>query len=283
MLNVPPGYSSLALGPAAIMVKSEYKDALLQQGINDPEGLLRSACTAPAKHSGRGAVPAIDIAGRPEERMLIRKYLRGGMLRFINHDIFLGSERPFRELDVTVAAANLGLPVPDILAAVSLSLTGPLYRVYLISRELPNCCDLPNYLGSLKSEPSDVFYRKKEAVMTCAARLIRTMHDKGFYHADLNLKNILVDCSNPQQLFIIDWDKSTRTNRITPEQRRSNLVRFCRSMNKLSLKGLPATKDDARRLLTTYWQDDTEISLCLQLLKRALSRRRLIRHLFPPK
>ena len=74
------------------------------------------------------------------------------------------------------------------------------------------------------------------------ADCIRHMHDSGFYHGDLNLKNILVSRADVRQLFIIDWDKSTHTQgSLGLDARQRNVVRFCRSAEKLRTRGIPCT------------------------------------------
>ena len=77
-----------------------------------------------------------------------------------------------------------------------------------------------------------------------AARAVRVMHDQGFYHGDLNLKNILIDAEQRNTVYIIDWDKSQEQENISPAQRSSNMVRCCRSMVKLREQGLALTERD---------------------------------------
>ena len=67
----------------------------------------------------------------------------GGLMRFINRDLYLDGERSFRELAITSAAARCGIPTVEVLAAVSIKAAGPLYRCFLFTRELPGCIDLP--------------------------------------------------------------------------------------------------------------------------------------------
>ena len=111
-------------------------------GLGDPERLC--AQQTGRMHAGRGAMPVIELDSS-SERIVVRKYRRGGLLRFLNADVFLGPQRPFNELAVTLRAAQAGIPVADIVGALSLRVYGPLYRHYLVSRELTDCCDLPTW------------------------------------------------------------------------------------------------------------------------------------------
>ena len=268
MFALPPGYELITKGRAAIAVRERYRDCLLGQGIGDPEKLLRSAA-AQQSPSGRGAVPSLPVSGFPEERMMVRRYLRGGLVRFINRDLYLGGERSFRELAITVEAARCGVPTVEALAAVSIKTAGALHRCFLFTRELPGCVDLPAYLRGRSA--ADSFLQDKHAVLERAAAAVRLMHDRGFFHADLNIKNILVDTARPASLYIIDWDKSRRSDGLSDARRMANAVRFCRSMIKLAGKGLPVHDDDTELFLRAYRDDEQFVQACRERLRRSVA------------
>ncbi len=70
-------------------------------------------------------MPTIELES-PSERIVVRKYQRGGLLRFLNADIFLGRHRFFNELAATLHAVEEGIPVADVPGTLSLRLCGPL-------------------------------------------------------------------------------------------------------------------------------------------------------------
>ena len=100
------------------------------------------------------------------------------------------------------------------------------------------------------------------------------MHDAGFFHADLNMKNILVCAAQPEHLYIIDWDKSQRFGQLSDNQRRANAVRFCRSMIKLAAAGLPADDDDAAAFLRSYSDNELFVQACREQLRQTVALRR---------
>ena len=100
------------------------------------------------------------------------------------------------------------------------------------------------------------------------------MHERGFFHADLNMKNILIDQGAPDRLYIIDWDKSKRLERVGEDLRRANAVRFCRSMLKLAESGLPADESDAEAFLRAYRPEEKFVRSCRDELRRTVARRR---------
>jgi tRNA A-37 threonylcarbamoyl transferase component Bud32 len=115
------------------------------------------------------------------------------------------------------------------------------------------------------------------ALARCVADQIRHMHDCGLYHADLNLKNILVSRTDVRQLFIIDWDKSThRQGALGLDDRQRNVVRFCRSAEKLrTLHDIPVPEQFTDIFIEKYWNNPSLADLSRQSLRHALKRRAL--------
>jgi tRNA A-37 threonylcarbamoyl transferase component Bud32 len=72
------------------------------------------------------------------------------------------------------------------------------------------------------------------------------MHLHGVYHADLNLKNILVRRENMEiSVYVIDFDKARLYPRGVPlEQANRNLNRLLRSVRKLDPKMKVLSEED---------------------------------------
>ncbi len=85
------------------------------------------------------------------------------------------------------------------------------------------------------------------------------MHAQGFYHGDLNMKNVLIDLANPDNIYVIDWDKSQAYKEISTTKRSSNILRFCRSMEKLRRRGLPISRSDQLFFLKSYWGEEKHV------------------------
>ena len=274
MNNLPAEYVFLQNTPATIALRKDYKNNLIEQGSCSPADLAGLSSSSENNHRGRGNVPSIPIKDRPDEKMVIRKYLRGGLFRFINRDIYLGSGRPFRELAVTVAASSKNIPTPEVLAAVSIKVLGPFYRGYLITKELSSFHDLPSCIKTLSQNREESFSNDKEILFKKVADAVRLMHDRGFYHGDLNMKNILINTFTPKNICIIDWDKSLSKGSLSRSCRGKNVRRFCRSMTKLALNGLPVTESDQHVFLNSYWQNSREAKKDLLRLNISLTIRK---------
>lgn len=268
----PSDFVLISRGRRNIAVREECREILLRQGIDTPEKLLDTRSMGSVALTGRGINACIPIQGRDQEKMVIRKYHRGGMLRFFLPDLYWGGHRPFRELCVTTEALQQGIPTVSVLAAVTEHVAGPFYRGYLISRELPSARDLPTVLGTATMSPDEARFLKKRAIFAKVAHAIRSMHDRGFYHGDLNLKNILVDTDNEDTVYILDWDKSWYKEKLSQTERSRNVLRFCRSMTKLKEKGLPFTERDQLFFLRAYWGDDKSL---MRRLRKDFVRMRL--------
>jgi tRNA A-37 threonylcarbamoyl transferase component Bud32 len=276
MIKVPSGYKIIKENASTVAVKKEYEGALMRIGISQPEHLFKKYTSVPGTSKGRGPVLSVPIEEIPGTRIMIRKYLRGGLLRFVNNDIFLGNQRPFNELYIGAEAYARDIPTAETLAAVSIKKKGPFYNGYLITKELTSCSDLSQYLKELSKCSNIDFSEKKEQVLIKTTETIRSMHDKGFLHADLNMKNILISRATPENIFIIDWDKSVLKNNLTELERSSNIIRFCRSMEKLKQQGIPVTENDQELFLNKYWRNPKKASVDLEKLKKTVLRRKLI-------
>jgi tRNA A-37 threonylcarbamoyl transferase component Bud32 len=86
--------------------------------------------------------------------------------------------------------------------------------------------------------------------------LLRQFHQAGFFHGDLQLKNILVSEEKP---FLIDFDHSYQRGILTAPEKRKNLLRLNRSVEKWKRLGLPISRTDRLRFFKAYAGEDNEI------------------------
>jgi 3-deoxy-D-manno-octulosonic acid kinase len=177
----------------------------------------RSGCE-PIPSRGRGAVYCFPLA---DGSGILRPYRRGGVVRLVFKDAYLFVNRPRREWDVHVFLFEKGFPVPEPLGVVW-ERSGVVYRGAIATRWV-GAVDI---LEFSREDP-------EEAPSICRqiGETIRRMHDLGVYHADLQVKNILVRRDNREVLFI-DFDNARRGNRLSAIARARNLLRLRRSCAK---------------------------------------------------
>ena len=194
------------------MVREEWADDIAA-------ALLEGRGCEPAGLGGRGALLRFSYAGGTG---LIRRYLRGGVVRWVLRDAYVLHNRPLRELRLHVGLYDDGLSVPVPLGAVW-ERRGLCFRGAMATGEV-DAVDLLAYLEGHGAGDG--------AVLRECGRLIRRMHDGGVFHADLQVGNILVGADGP---YLIDFDKATRRAALDRVKRARNLFRLRRSLEKNGL------------------------------------------------
>lgn len=174
----------------------------------------------------RGRGNTVFVA-TPFGNAALREYRRGGWPARVVRDryLFLGFQksRPFREFHLLSRLYVDGFPVPAPLAA-RCERQGMFYRGALMTRLLPDATTLADsLLDSLHNDSS----------LEHVGRVIRTFHAGGVDHADLNVRNILVNADD-QAVYLVDFDRSTYRpgHRVNGEK---NIRRLERSLQKLNL------------------------------------------------
>ena len=260
-IELPKTCSLIENGNATLLIKNEYKEKLLRQGILSPEQLIENTPSIPKHFKGRSFLPSVLIQESNGERMVIKHCMRGGLISFLNKDIFWGKNRTFNEMIVNTKILQKGINTTEIIAALEHKVFGPLYKTYLFSRELPECIDLITYFNGLKKKsPKQRFKEKKYLFQSIASKIVK-MHSEGIYHSDLHLKNILIQQSDDglPEIYIIDFDKTDIKEKLNPRQKAKNLLRFNRSIEKYKLRGGPVTRTDQFRFFIEYFNKDSEV------------------------
>ncbi len=207
--------------------------------IQQPEPALfapeywRSANCIVGRAQGRGNTLLLQTPYGPA---VLRQYLRGGFAARLSRDryLYLGQSRtrPFAEAYLLAGLRSLGLPVPELLGALC-TRHGMTYSGALLTLRIPDAMTLAERISS--GLESTTTWRS-------TGKCIRRFHDAGVYHADLNIRNILVDAA--QKIWLIDFDRARMVRPGNPRQA-SNLLRLKRSLRKE--KKLPEPQ------LEKYW------------------------------
>ena len=245
----PAGYQFQREENREMVISKGAAARLLRQGLLNPAGLWQRA-SRQSHLIGRGEVL---VSRGPRGAVAIRRYRHGGLLRRLTGDLFFFGNRPFQELVVTEKARTAGVTTVKILAAIRQRGWGGWYRGYLITEYLPAALDLIHYLDQ---QPSGA---KRQRVIEQAAGSVRKIHEKGIYHADLHLKNFLVEDGRRVKVYLIDFDKSRIFAKLAPSRRMKNLRRLDRSAEKLKRLGLSLTESDKKRFCHIYARDDQAI------------------------
>src|SRR4030042_429897 len=270
-IPIPHFYSLIKKNKALFLLKDGYKNFLLQQGIEDLETFLKKNLPNTTYLHGRTLHPSIPISDG--KRMILRQYFHGGLLRTFTQNVFLLSSRAFKELILTEEIRSCGIPTVEPIGAIhQVTRLPPFYRAYLLTLEVPGALNLIQYFKEIGSKPHREKLSHKRKMIRSAGLLLRQFHQSGFFHRDLQLKNILVA---GDRIRIIDFDRSSRTLILTPGKRIKNLLRLNRSVEKWRKCGCPITRTDRWRFFLAYAGEDKEIERAMQRVLRTYSLRLL--------
>ncbi|MBW3628783.1 MAG: hypothetical protein KY464_05730 [Gemmatimonadetes bacterium] len=174
---------------------------------------------------GRAAHPLVELGGG--ERVLVRAYRRGGMMRHVNGGRYFLGHRAFDELRATEHAAASGVRVPVVIAALERA-ARPGYTAALVTRWIPGGGELSAWLvGKDEGAAARVLHESGEQV--------GKMHAAGVAHPDLNLRNLLVtQLAGDPRVYLLDFDRARLFAGAVPGARRArDLRRLARSARKL--------------------------------------------------
>jgi 3-deoxy-D-manno-octulosonic acid kinase len=229
---IPDGFKKITDGDGIRLVVREDRLDEIDRSICRDADVQQDS-----RHQGRRPLRALRL--RDGETALIRSYRHGGLFRHLTRAWFASwPPRPFRELTITEELRRRGFPTVEVYAAGIERVCGPLYRGCLVTRELSGAKD---FWAALQDPSMDA--NKRGTILQAGARAVRAMHREGVYHADLNLKNILIRFQEGvAEGYVIDFDRAKLFlgNLPTPLPQK-NLDRLLRSARKL---------DPARRYLS---------------------------------
>jgi tRNA A-37 threonylcarbamoyl transferase component Bud32 len=220
-------------------------------------------------YTGRGTVLRLSLGPMAESCAVVRHYRRGGIMGPFLRDYYLGQGRFFREVRVSEWARSHGVPTAEVLAMRSERRGLCLHRGDLITREIAQSEDLDRYLGLLREKEGTRRSRRKEVIRSIAF-LLQGMHRVGLYHADLNLKNIVIQMTEGGvNSYVIDLDRARVIRPLGSRPRIRNLVRLYRSLEKQGyLDGVIETKD-LLGFIKAYCGEDRELlRLCKEVMRR---------------
>jgi len=237
--EIPPGFKKIEDGRGRRLILRGDQEGVLSASSWD----YSTDSDGPTEFQGRAKLRTVRL--RNGDTVLLRQYRHGGAFRHLTGGMFFTwPPRPFRELIITEELRRRGIPTVEVYGACVEPVCGPFYRGWLATRAIPGAQDLWAALQS-----GFVRDAGEERCLLAVARSVRDLHRQGVYHADLNLKNILLCLDNRNvTAHIIDFDKAKLVlGGLPPRLAKNNLDRLLRSARKL---------DPERRCLSLARWDD---------------------------
>ena len=258
-IKIPPSFSLIKKGQTFILLERGYKEALLKQGIDDLKTFLKNSSQLSYYLKGRTPHPSIPL--EQGKRMVLRQYSHGGLLRAITGNLYFFGARSFRELALAEEIRSCGISTISSIGAIHHRILFPFYQAYFLSLEIPRAIDLIQYFQEMGAWPTRENLSSKRKTIRSVGLLIRQFHQAGFFHGDLQLKNILIE---GDQLLLIDFDRSYRRPNLSIQEKMRNLLRLNRSAEKRIQEGLPLTRTDRWRFFLAYAGGDGRIQEAME-------------------
>ena len=191
---------------------------------------------------GRGTLYV--ISGPDSNRWVVRHLSHGGLLAPLTGDLFFpfGLERPYNELRVAKRLREVGVPTPEVLAAVVYP-SGLMYRGDVARLEIPEARDLADCLfGQPDLDPA-----ARSDILRAAGGTLGSAWRAGLIHPDLNLRNILVQFRDAEpKAFIIDLEKCRLVLQVPQTRLQRMIARLERSARKFEAQ-------TGRRISDSEW------------------------------
>ncbi|WP_220465405.1 3-deoxy-D-manno-octulosonic acid kinase [Colwellia sp. BRX10-3] len=204
---------------------SDEVSAFMPEMLNSDYWQVNNAIVGSAQGRGTTWFIATDNAAGIMRNWVLRHYYRGGLIGKVINDQYLytgiANTRAAREFSLLTSMRSLGLPAPKPVAFRVIK-HGLFYRADLLSSRIENASDLVGILS--KQEINQLLWQQ-------IGKVIKTFHQQGIYHHDLNAHNILIDDND--KVWLIDFDQGEqRKKRVKwPEE---NMARLLRSFRKES-------------------------------------------------
>ena len=221
-------------------------------GLRLADARVRQGLFARAPRRGRGSAPSVELAGG--RSLVLRRYRHGGLFAPLSRTLFLGPQRPLRELSVTARAEASGAPVPHVMCLVLWPVLGPLWSAVIGTHEVRPARDLLDALE--EADP-----RQRHALARKTGAAIRKLHDAGVEHLDLQLRNILVTDNDGGRIVVVDLDRAIfhRWGLVPTRRRASNLARLARSAVKAGLWGSRVAAREVAAFSGAYTHGDRDL------------------------
>lgn len=221
---LPPGYDSWSFNGGFVAARDDVATAVRDSIAS--EGSLYSWARARPERTvfhGRGEAYGVRLGSVDA---VVRHARRGGVPAFFSEDLFMGTPRFFRELELSLRLSSAGVPTPAVLAGVAyhfvLGYRADVATARVAGADLASLC-----FGDRPPEGA-----RRSALFRAVGRLVRLVHEAGFVHPDLQLRNLVVNDAAPPEAWLLDVDTCRSIQPSDAAARRRNLDRFYRSWEK---------------------------------------------------
>jgi len=239
----PPGYGETRSAGGTWVGRVDCLPALR---AGEADFLLDSpGRAAPVSGEGRGPMSRFNLGG---VTVIGKRARHGGASRFLG-GIFLGQRRGLDQIEAAERLSGAGVATPAIVA-VGFRSVGPLVCSMAVVAE-----EIVGGLSLLALARRGVGVRRE--LLRETGEIVRHMHDAGFWHADLNIGNLVQGGTREKRkIFVVDLEKGVFMRQLSVAARAGNLERLLRSHIKWLAATVPLTARQEVRFLRAYCRAD---------------------------
>lgn len=265
-MELPTGFTEVRDGKFLILTRPVYYELAVSIARQDPETLLARVAAAQgnggsgetkgAHHppSGRGVV--VELPGDGGTTLILKKNRRGGLYGRFRGDVHKTDYEATTELFLSETAWKKGVPV----ALVGFVMAAPAGEGKLASWWRGYCATIKveGARSMMDLFSTEMPAAKRRLVLNAAGEAVAKAHNRGFFHGDLNLGNILIVKTDQGDYggWLIDLGHSTIGGTLRMRPRLDNLMRLYRSAEKWlpprDEKEARQRRRDAVRFLRAY-------------------------------
>jgi tRNA A-37 threonylcarbamoyl transferase component Bud32 len=251
-----------------VWIRKGFSFLLDEEGEWCQDRVFRAADEV-SPYSGRGELLRLSLGPMGDSCALVRHYQRGGVFGHLLRDFYLGRKRFLQEVRVSEWARGQDIPTAEVLGLRIEDKGLCLHRGDLVTREIEASQDLDEYLKSARTGEGWATDRGREIIRSVAL-LLQGMHRAGLYHADLNLKNILVQITDRGvSSYVIDLDRAKVIKPLGSRMRIRNLVRLYRSLDKQGYLNDLVGMRDIVAFVRAYCGEDRELlTVCREVMRK---------------
>ncbi len=228
--------------------ENKIADFIRNVSVSDNHG--EHFTQVPSSNYARVFKCSISSDGK-DRSFFLKQYLTRSKMDFIKH-IFRPS-RARRAFFASLMLQKNGFDAPDVIGLferrAGLLCTDNLF----LTRDVTDALPLPKYLDKIRHQSGKTALAKKRAFIRAFAQTLGRMHNKGIFHGDLRLNNVLVVPDDPgEKLYFIDNERTKKKFRLPARLCLKNLVQL-----NMFRDGISNT--DRMRFIKTYLSYNIDI------------------------
>ncbi len=218
--------------------------------LKEPDKILKEEKVELVKDGRTSTVACLDVkAGNQTKRIYIKRYNNRGSIDLLKN-IFRASRAKKSWKGARILTLH-GFLVPETIAFLDSRRFRLLKKSFVFSEAIPAAVNVKLFF---KKKFASAPLKQKHSFIRQFAYLIKRLHTKGIYHADLAGKNILVKRANAKGFvfYLIDLDRVLKREKIKRRRKFKNLSQLNRTFENI------ASKPDRLRFLKAYLEKDFE-------------------------